>query len=427
MKQRIFGWIATLLSAVLTLAAVEIAATLWQTLHDGHYTPAPLLFERTPNLFIRDVIKNKGCVYADTLFPHPYLAFVHTGNPPCGPSNVNNIGLFNADFPNVRRTDRYVVLLTGGSVASQLGQNLPPPAPHYLENELNRRYISPNGRPFLVLNGGDGAWKEPQQLILFSMYATLVDAVVVLDGFNEHYAFLPGTRSRLERPASNFMEINPLAGAAFGDIAGSWLLGRIAADLSSSSILRHSHAAYFIASRLQMASDSREILNFGKRTTVSSLFALPQAISSDPDKLFALQLSLYQGYERDIEAIARDENVKTAYFLQPVPAWGKSLTEEERLNAGNLSYGALYRRLVGEMLTLRDRGLPIYDLGAIYEKEGGRIYADDIHCWRGLDGASPGYQIMAAQIAGKLADAWHLKPRSDIAVPISQSGQQTDQ
>jgi hypothetical protein len=67
---------------------------------------------------------------------------------PCSLPGINNIGLFGEDFPDQRRTDRYVILLTGGSVASQLGQYQPPPAPRYLEEELNRNYVSPNGKPF---------------------------------------------------------------------------------------------------------------------------------------------------------------------------------------------------------------------------------------------------------------------------------------
>ena len=90
-------------------------------IEDGRYTPAAELFERTQNTYVRDTTKGSACRYVDTLFPHPYLAFVHHANPPCGIPWVNNVGLFGDDFPTVKRTDRYVILLTGGSVASQLG------------------------------------------------------------------------------------------------------------------------------------------------------------------------------------------------------------------------------------------------------------------------------------------------------------------
>ena len=227
MKQRIFGWITTLIGIVMALAVIEVTAIAWLFVEDGHYTPAAELYERTQNTYLRDLTKGTACRYVDTLFPHPYLAFVHHNNPPCGLEYVNKIGLFGDDYPVVKRTDRYVILLTGGSVASQMAQNwMSPPAPKYLEEELNKNYVSPNGRPFEVLNGGDGAWKQPQAFILFSLYATSVDAVVTLDGFNEYYSFWPGAEERLESPNSNFLEVNPfVADENFGDAAIGWVIG----------------------------------------------------------------------------------------------------------------------------------------------------------------------------------------------------------
>src|SRR6478672_6661748 len=142
MKQRIFGWISTLIGIVVALAAIELTAIAWLYLEEGRYTSAEELFQRTQNTYVRDLTKGTTCRYVDKLYPHPYLAFVYHGNPPCGLSNVNNIGLLGADFPTIKPSDRYVLLVVGGSVASQLVQTLPPPAPHFLEEELNRRFVS---------------------------------------------------------------------------------------------------------------------------------------------------------------------------------------------------------------------------------------------------------------------------------------------
>ena len=261
MKRRIFGWITTLIGVVLALAAVEVTAIVWLFVEDWRYTPAAELFQRTQNTYVRDLTRNSKCRYVDTLYPHPYLAFVHHGNPPCGLPNVNNIGLLNADFPTLKPADKFVVLVTGGSVASQLVQNWEAPAKRYLEDELNQRFVSPNGKPFLVLNGGDGAWKQPQQAILTAMYATSIDAVVTVDGYNEHYFFFPGTRERLERPLSNFLDVNPfVADENFGDAAIGWVMGRIAGELALNPILGQSHAAYLLIRGIEMAAKSRGAL-----------------------------------------------------------------------------------------------------------------------------------------------------------------------
>ncbi len=413
MKQRIFGWITTLIGIVMALAMIEVTAIVWLYLEDGRYTPAADLYERTQNTYVRDATRGTACRYVDTLFPHPYLAFVHHNNPPCGLEYVNNVGLFGDNFPTVKRTDRFVILLTGGSVASQMAQNWAPPAPHYLEDELNKKYVSPNGKPFQILNGGDGAWKQPQAFILFSMYATSVDAVVTLDGFNEYYSFWPGVEERLERPESNFLEVNPfVADENFGDAAIGWVIGRVAGVLSQNVILGHSHAAYMIIRGIESVAKSKDIFKSKKKTTIKGLFELPEEIRKDHDLAFAVQLSLYQKYERGIEAIAKDNGIKTAYFLQPVPAYGKTLTDEEKKVAGDLAYGELYRRIVAGMMTLKSKGMPIYDLGDVVQGHSETLYADHIHFYRKFPtGGSAGYQIMAERMAEKLAETWGLQKK----------------
>ena len=420
MKRRIFGWISVLIGIVLSLALIEVTAIAWMTIEEGRYTSAAELFERTQNTYVRDATKGSSCRYVDTLFPHPYLAFVHHANPPCGLPMVNNIGLFGHDFPAVKRTDRYVVLVTGGSVASQLAgtpisaaPGMPPvEGPNYFERELNEHYISPNGKPFLVLNGGDGAWKQPQQFILFSMYATAVDAVVVLDGYNEHFMFLPGTEEVLERAFSNFLEVNPfVADENFGDAAIGWVMGRLAGALAQNPILGHSHAAYMIVRGIESVAKSKDNFKSGKRTTLTSIFAMPKEIVQDHDKAFALQLEHYQKYARGIETVAKDQGVKSVFFLQPIPAIGKVLSEEEKRVVGDLSNRDLYKRIVAGMMTLRDRGLPIFDLGDLLADEKGTIYADHIHFDRSVTGESKGYELMAKRMARQTAETWDLKAK----------------
>jgi hypothetical protein len=415
MKQRIFGLISALIGIVIALGAIELTAIVWLYLEEGRYVSAGELFARTQNTYVRDLTKGTTCRYVDTLYPHPYLAFVHHGNPPCGLPNVNNVGLLNSDFPTLKRDDVYTVLVTGGSVSSQLAQNLPAPAPRFLEEELNKRFTSPNGKPFLVLNGGDGAWKEPQSFILFSMYASSVDAVITVDGYNEHYMFRSYTEERLERPLSNFTDVNPfVADENFGDAAIGWVMGRVAGSLAQMPVLGHSHAAYMIVRGIEAVAKGKDVFKAdkNKKTTLTGIFALPADIKGNGEKVFQTQLALYQKYTRAIEAVAKDNNVRTAYFLQPVPSWGKSLTEEEKRAAGgNLADPVLYRRMVDGMLALRDRGMQVFDLGDLLKEVPETVYADDIHFIRDTKGDSKGYRMMAKVVADDLAKAWDLKAK----------------
>ena len=98
-------------------------------------------------------------------------------------------------------------------------------------------------------------------------------------------------------------------------------------------------------------------------------------------------------------------------IIQPAPAYGKVLTDEEKRNAGDLDYRDLYRRVVAGMMTLRERGLPIYDLADIFANEKGTIYADHIHYLRDASGESRGNRLMAARIGELLAETWGLQKK----------------
>ena len=161
-----------------------------------------------------------------------------------------------------------------------------------------------------------------------------------------------------KNPASNFLEVNPfVADENFGDAAVGWVMGRMAGTLALNPILGHSHAAYLIIRGIEAVAKGKDSFKSSKRTTIPNMFALPQDIRGNADRVFDVQLGLYQKYARAEEAVAHDNGVKTAYFFQPVPAWGKTLTEEEKRVVGDLSYGDLYRRIVAGMMTLRERGL----------------------------------------------------------------------
>jgi hypothetical protein len=413
LKRRLFGWIAVLIGIVLSLGAVELMAIAWLMIEDGKYTPAVELFQRTQNTFVRDMTRGVNCRYVDTLYPHPYLAFVHHANPPCGLKNLNNIGLLNDDYPTVKREDRFTILLTGGSIASQLAQMDPRPAPRFLELELNDNYVSPNGRPFFVLSGGDGAWKQPQPFILFMLHAQAVDGVVTIGGLNEFYMFRNYVTERLERPVSNFLEVNPLVSDEnFGDASVGWVMGRIAGALSLNPVLGQSHAVYMIVRGVEALAKGRGGLKSKKRTTIDSIFALPADVKGDGERIFEFQLSLYRKYQRAMEAVARDNDVKAAFFFHAVPAWGKTLTDEEKAVAGDLSYAPLYRRMVEGMLTQNSQGLAVFDLGNLFVDVKESIYADDAHFRFTADHDSKGYRLMAKRMAADLAQAWGLKRKA---------------
>lgn len=396
---------ALCLGLIGALAGLEVLSTAWQTIRDGRYTPARELFATSRNTYIHDITGSGGsnCRYVDTMFPHPYLAFVHHRDDPCGVPSANNLGMLGDNYPVSRNPDRYVILLAGGSVASQISQLNQPGRRSFLEEELNKSYVSPTGQPFLVLNGGLGAWKQPQQLILLAIYGDFIDAVVTLDGYNEQHLIQPGLKVRFEMPAANYLGVNPIvAKDGFGSLAISWFMGRIAGWLGT-GLTSHSHAAYLVASALasKPADDSS---GFGAKT-YSAMMSLPSDITDSATTYMDWQTAQYAKYIRVMDVTARDFGIKSMFFLQPVPAVAKVLTPEESRATPDRRYGERYVEIVRRLLILRERNIQVRSLLDVFKDEKETIYSDDIHPKRDLMD-SRGYALMAARMAQEMAGTW---------------------
>ena len=111
------------------------------------------------------------------------------------------------------------------------------------------------------------------------------------------------TEERLERPLSNFTDVNPfVADENFGDAAIGWVMGRIAGTLAQMPVLGHSHAAYMIVRGIEAAAKGKDVFKAdkNKKTTLNSIFALPADIKGNGDKVFATQLrALSEVHARD--------------------------------------------------------------------------------------------------------------------------------
>jgi hypothetical protein len=392
---------------------LEGGCAAYYRLRNHTFVSVARMLAEEQNTFIRQAKDDRNCTYLDTLFPHPYLAFVHHANPPCGIINANNVGLFGRDFPAERDPRYFTILLTGGSVTAQLsgaGRTL---TPNDLEQVLNERYESPGGSGFQVLNGGDGAWKQPQQTILFLLHAQAVDAVVTLDGYNDHGFLLNSEGTRFEAPAANFLTVNPWLETGPRKLLGVWIYGAIYRHSQTHWLTSHSYAAYGITRTVREAIRrwaEREPPG-ARRTTPSSIFSLPS--DWDRPKRYTWNLEEYRKYMRIIDAVAVRLGVRAAHFIQPVPAIARTLTPEEARVVGDLSYTDSYARMTAALLALNGEGIAVFSLLDVFSGVREPIYADHIHCI--VDpktGESRGYRIMAERMADILEAHWHLRRKA---------------
>lgn len=401
-------WLGTAAAAMIgALVLSETALALRTRLHRGAWWPWPDTADE-PNAFLNEIaVDNDGRRLVDALYPHPYLGFVAHRNPPFGLKNVNNVGLFGPDFPDRPRDDAFYVLVTGGSVACQLAQNRTV-GPRYLEDALNRRFVPPKGRRFVVLNGGFPAWKQPQQAILFLMFADVVDGVVCLDGFNEHYML--GMNRRTEYPAGSFHLVNPATrgGALAFLVAGAARIGRQL--LWSVPGLRRSHViAALTAAVRELKASIAPARTDGAPTTVETLFDRSPSITAP--QVRDLALNALRKHVASIFGLATLTKIRSAFFLQPVPAIDKALTEDEKRVVGPLEYREAYLSIVDTMLGLRGAGVPVFSLTDLFREVNDTVYADWGHCVRDREtGESRPYSMMAERMAENLGKAWNLAP-----------------
>jgi hypothetical protein len=406
MKRVAFRIVAIAVGVAIVAIGLELVANVYLYVRDRRYVPARVRLESLTNTFTASVTsRGVGCRYIDTLYPHPYLGFVHHGNPPCGSPQVNNIGLFGPDYPSERPADRFVVLVTGGSVAAQL---MTAGAGHvpYLQSALQRDYTSPTGKPFLLLNGGDGGWHQPEQLILFLLYADAVHAVVTLDGYNERY--FVGSSVRFEYPPNNFEDVNPLLRTSYSNIVKKWIAGKLLARAVANPVLSRSEAAYLVLARVDAYVKAQQsIYDQRERTNINTMFLLPK--DWDDEHRFAWATGQYRKYIGAMDAVAAQHDVLAAHFLQPVPAIAKPLTTEEQAVVGPLDYRANYQRIVTDVMTLADRGTPVFSLLDVFAQSNQTLYADVIHLRQEPDGTSEGYRLMAERMAAILGETWQLQ------------------
>jgi len=397
--------LALAIGCLLACVLGELAATIHAWLRFGTVSVARLHDLEQGNAFLRTTDEP----YLNTLFPHPYLGFVHDRN--FGGAEVNNIGLFGGrPMPLSRREDTFTILVLGGSVAAQFAQTNSE-GEHALEDLLNSQYDF-DGKRAVVLNGADGGWKQPQQLIALSLYGDVVDAVISLEGFNELRAL---SARRLEYLA-DFVRVDPLARAGVQAFARA-AVGSALHDLSRhNGFVASSRALYFAGKSLRSALVSLFDLpphEVAQMNPIESVFALPAEWGMEQRVRY--NVAQYEKYLRLTDRVAAELGLQRAFFLQAVPAIGKVLTADEQRALGpeGTDYGPLYQLLVDRLLRLRASGVQVFSLLDVFADEPRTIYADAAHCRADLPrNGSTGYRIIAQRIATVLERAWGLRRRS---------------
>ena len=110
-----------------------------------------------------------------------------------------------------------------------------------------------------------------------------------------------------------------------------------------------------------------------------------------------------------MHTLSRQMGIKNLHFIQPAPAIGKELTQDEINRVGDLGYGNLYQKIADGLMELKDEAVPIFSLLQIFKDVKEPVYVDAIHCkYKVINGKRFCYDMMANEIANHMAREWNL-------------------
>jgi hypothetical protein len=251
------------------------------------------------------------------------------------------------------KATHYAVGIFGGSVAAQFAGSTDVPQ---IERILNKCFASPSGKPFIVYNFSGGAWKHPQQEIALTLYGDYINIAVSIEGFNEHYAFMPGVNWDIIVPASNY---------------SSLLNGDYLTDFYFK--LDKLNGGFFSKSNTIKLFTLLFRKNLERRSTYSKLiekYAFPPSVNSHD-----LNAKRYAGFIRSFDAIASSKNIYSLFVLQPAPL-NKQLTSAEIQVVAPLNYKEQYSEIAS---LLKDNARAFIDLSDLFSKTERDVFKDEIH------------------------------------------------
>jgi hypothetical protein len=425
-KLRKFGFylILVVFAFVATFFVGELAVTVHHVVRDGKYISPGERLAAERNAYVevaRAQTPSKGCGYGDSLIVHPYLAYVQAALGPCGVGYANSKSMIGKEFPDRPRPRTGIILVTGGSVAAQfIWDNRQEESP--LERILNAEFTGDRFDRFIVLNGGHGAWKQPNQYIFFGLYADILTGVITLDGVNEHDRIT--SRRRFEEPASNYFQAverqDPRVTTAPFTMAALKLDADLYRFASRHAIFQVSNLAYTVVDALRTA-----LRRYASRTPKISITAEDDWVKASYAQMFAFHdkmtrterkiwsLRQYEKYIRLMHGGAEALNIKSLFLIQPIPGWGKPLTERERTFARR-GDRTLYKEMTDQLVGLREQfGIPVYSLLEVFQDTKEEIYQDQAHV------NQLGNEIIARRVADLIAEVWGW-PRKRVQQPATE-------
>jgi hypothetical protein len=146
------------------------------------------------------------------------------------------------------------------------------------------------------------------------------------------------------------------------------------------------------------------------KASYAKMFAFHDKMTRKERKIWSLRQ--YEKYIRLMHGGAEALRIKSLFLIQPIPGWGKPLTERERVVAQGADR-ELYKEMTDQLVGLREQlGIPVYSLLDVFQDTKEEIYQDQAHV------NELGNEIMARRVADLIADVWGW-PRKQMQPPVT--------
>lgn len=335
------------------------------------------------------------CSFDEYVYPHPTMGYALKDKPDCK-LKVSNLGAHGEDLPWEKKTDEFIIIVLGGSVAQQVTATFPPFRINQIEKHINRMFVAPENKHIRVINAAVPGWKQPAQIMQFISNVQRFDAFVSLEGYNEVDTI---TRDvDLEIPGFPYFLFTHLP-----DV-NRWKMTtyhKAIEGIRRNKILKNS----FLLNHIMITLKPLFLTEFLKSARASYLMrnapvSLEKGISEYADNL------------RYLDAIARAHGKPGIVFLQPIASLRRGKYHERDWPDRKGIEGDKYQRVVNSLLALKLGFIKLESLIGIFEAERRWIYIDQVHSPVHMrTGYSVGYDILGKEIATRLGKHLKLKAK----------------
>ena len=373
--------------SIIFLIILEIISKLIVYFEYGYLKkPSDIVRDGNLNSYVQLLEKEEKCTYSSSLFPHPYLGWVHWNNPKCSNKLIyNSDGFLGPEFPIKKYEKFFDILITGGSVSAQFGpgrkcKNKENPFCRNFLGEALKEYISSNNKKIRIFNGGAGAYKHPHQSIVATLFGKNFDLIISIEGFNEHYMFYDKIPKKFSSPASNF---NVSTSGFILDSSFSRLVIKLILSYKNLAnkffLADNSHFHSLSYRMLKIIAEKTILTSNNKRQNLSNLWEYDKAqLNSVEIEEFKYENLVSQW--KNFIASSNSNGGKGIIILHPVPQLFKTLSDVEKKITNHRNYKEIFLKMAEEAEKLRsNESLMIYDFLNIFNEYEETIYTDHSH------------------------------------------------